>query len=101
MHLQPVFAGCRSRGGDVARRLFEQGLCLPSGSNLDGDDLVRIVQTIRAAGKHRPLAAATRVRNPHRPTTTRFLRQRQAKTRPQRRSSDDDHRTCVTNILHC
>ncbi|MGO8689421.1 MAG: DegT/DnrJ/EryC1/StrS family aminotransferase [Thermoguttaceae bacterium] len=57
MHLQPVFAGYRSRGGDVARRLFEQGLCLPSGSNLDGDDLVRIVQTIRAAGKHRPLTA--------------------------------------------
>ena len=57
MHLQPVFAGCRSRSGDVARQLFEQGLCLPSGSNLKSEDLVRIVQTIRAAGKHKPVAA--------------------------------------------
>ncbi|MHB8872428.1 MAG: DegT/DnrJ/EryC1/StrS family aminotransferase [Myxococcaceae bacterium] len=34
MHLQPVFAGCRVRGGDIARDLFERGLCLPSGSSL-------------------------------------------------------------------
>jgi pyridoxal phosphate-dependent aminotransferase EpsN len=34
MHLQPVFSSCRVRGGKVAERLFEQGLCLPSGSSL-------------------------------------------------------------------
>ncbi len=38
MHLQPVFAGARSVGGAVAARLFERGLCLPSGSSLtDGE----------------------------------------------------------------
>lgn len=35
MHLQPVFEGCRVVGGAVGSRLFEQGLCLPSGSNLE------------------------------------------------------------------
>ena len=34
MHLQPIFADCRVRGGAVAERLFERGLCLPSGSSL-------------------------------------------------------------------
>lgn len=46
MHLQPVFNGCRSAGGDVARKLFERGLCLPSGSNLREADLKRIVRAI-------------------------------------------------------
>ena len=48
MHLQPVFSGCRIRGGDVAESLFECGLCLPSGSSLTDDDRMRIVETIRA-----------------------------------------------------
>jgi pyridoxal phosphate-dependent aminotransferase EpsN len=47
MHLQPVFAGCRVRGGAVAARLFEQGLCLPSGSNLSELDLERVVGHVR------------------------------------------------------
>jgi pyridoxal phosphate-dependent aminotransferase EpsN len=47
LHLQPVFAGCRTRGGDVARRLFERGLCLPSGSSLADDDLQRIIGIVR------------------------------------------------------
>jgi dTDP-4-amino-4,6-dideoxygalactose transaminase len=38
MHLQPLFAGCRTVGGGVAGRLFGQGLCLPSGSSLTGDE---------------------------------------------------------------
>lgn len=42
MHLQPVFAGCAFYGGSVARELFENGLCLPSGSNLSEDDTDRI-----------------------------------------------------------
>ena len=49
MHLQPVFASSRVRGGAVAARLFEQGLCLPSGSSLTGDDLERIVGIVRKA----------------------------------------------------
>jgi pyridoxal phosphate-dependent aminotransferase EpsN len=48
LHLQPVFAGCRCRGGDVARDLFEHGLCLPSGSAMTGDDLARVTAIMRA-----------------------------------------------------
>jgi pyridoxal phosphate-dependent aminotransferase EpsN len=50
LHRQPLFAGCRYRGGAVADRVFEQGLCLPSGSGLTEEDLQRIVGAIRAAG---------------------------------------------------
>jgi len=50
LHLQPVFAGCRKRGGALAERLFRNGLCLPSGSALTEADLARIVSAIRSAG---------------------------------------------------
>ncbi|MCL2623695.1 MAG: aminotransferase class I/II-fold pyridoxal phosphate-dependent enzyme [Planctomycetaceae bacterium] len=43
MHLQPVFAQCRHRGGDVAESLFQNGLCLPSGSDLTPEQLDRII----------------------------------------------------------
>jgi dTDP-4-amino-4,6-dideoxygalactose transaminase len=46
LHLQPVFAGCESIGGEVAQKLFETGLCLPSGSNLTLEDLERVIDTI-------------------------------------------------------
>lgn len=46
MHLQPVFAGCTVYGGAVGRRLFETGLCLPSGSNLTERDRERIVAIV-------------------------------------------------------
>jgi dTDP-4-amino-4,6-dideoxygalactose transaminase len=48
MHLQPVFAVFKRRGGRVAEELFEQGLCLPSGSNLTLDDLARVVEVVLA-----------------------------------------------------
>jgi pyridoxal phosphate-dependent aminotransferase EpsN len=48
MHLQPVFAGCRCRGGAVAEDLFAQGLCLPSGTNLTRADLARVAQAVLA-----------------------------------------------------
>ena len=47
MHLQPVFAGCRSRGGGVSARLFEHGLCLPSGTALTPGDVRRIAGEVR------------------------------------------------------
>ncbi len=47
MHMQPVFAGCRVRGGEVAESLFVRGLCLPSGSNLTEADRRRVVDVIR------------------------------------------------------
>jgi pyridoxal phosphate-dependent aminotransferase EpsN len=49
MSLQPAFAGCPVYGGAVGRRLFERGLCLPSGSNLGAGELSRIVSLIREA----------------------------------------------------
>ena len=47
MHLQPVFKGCRVRGGGVSERLFENGLCLPSGSALTEEELSRICGLVR------------------------------------------------------
>ena len=47
MHLQPVFASSRYYGGGVSDALFERGLCLPSGSNLNLDDLERVVSAVR------------------------------------------------------
>lgn len=47
MHLQPVFRGCRCYGGSVSAKLFEDGLCLPSGSNLTDDDRERVVRIVR------------------------------------------------------
>jgi dTDP-4-amino-4,6-dideoxygalactose transaminase len=49
MHLQPVFAGCRVRGGSVSADIFEKGLCLPSGSSLTDSDLERICAVVRRA----------------------------------------------------
>jgi len=47
MHLQPIFAGTACYGGGVAERLFQDGLCLPSGSNLSTSDLERVVAVVR------------------------------------------------------
>jgi pyridoxal phosphate-dependent aminotransferase EpsN len=54
MHMQPLFAGCRmfahERGRrPVCERLFEQGLCLPSGSAMDEQDLSRVIAAIERA----------------------------------------------------
>jgi len=46
MHLQPVFADCRVRGGKVSEELFDRGLCLPSGSALSSEEMKRIVEII-------------------------------------------------------
>ena len=42
MHLQPVYLGAKFFGSGVCELLFEQGLCLPSGSNLTEEDFDRI-----------------------------------------------------------
>jgi dTDP-4-amino-4,6-dideoxygalactose transaminase len=74
MHLQPVFraeelkvkdrssnelieepkgewVNCRVVGGSVAEDLFERGLCLPSGTQLSGKDLDRIISIIISCRK--------------------------------------------------
>lgn len=47
MHLQPVFDGTPYYGTRVAEELFENGLCLPSGSNLTDSERERIELAIR------------------------------------------------------
>lgn len=47
MHMQPLFAECEMYGGEVAEELFTDGLCLPSGSNMDDAQRVRVVEAIR------------------------------------------------------
>jgi dTDP-4-amino-4,6-dideoxygalactose transaminase len=42
MHLQPVFEKYPYYGGKVCETLFENGLCLPSGSNLTVEDKNRL-----------------------------------------------------------
>ena len=48
LHMQAVFSGCRVRGGSVSEHIFQQGLCLPSGSNLSDADRCRIVDVIHS-----------------------------------------------------
>ena len=50
MHLQPAYADCRACGGAISEELFENGLCLPSGSSLRASDLSRIVEVIYSVG---------------------------------------------------
>jgi dTDP-4-amino-4,6-dideoxygalactose transaminase len=42
MHMQPVYEGTKFYGTGVCEKLFEQGLCLPSGSNLTLEEFERI-----------------------------------------------------------
>lgn len=46
MHLQPVYEGTKFFGSGVCVQLFEQGLCLPSGSNLTVEEFERIFETL-------------------------------------------------------
>jgi len=49
MHLQPLYKGCdfvMSENEDVSKRLFDDGLCLPSGSSLVEQDQNRIIDII-------------------------------------------------------
>jgi dTDP-4-amino-4,6-dideoxygalactose transaminase len=47
MHLQPVYKGTNFFGSGVCEQLFEQGLCLPSGSNLTEEEFERIFIALR------------------------------------------------------
>ena len=46
MHLQPIFEKYPYYGTNVAESLFENGLCLPSGSNLTDADRERITEAV-------------------------------------------------------
>lgn len=46
MHMQPVYADAPYYGGNVAEDLFNRGLCLPSGSSLSDEQILRVCQVI-------------------------------------------------------
>lgn len=48
LHIQPVFKGISFYGDGTSEDIFERGLCLPSGSNMDNDDLDRIKECLTA-----------------------------------------------------
>lgn len=47
MHMQPIYENAPYYGSDVCEKLFEQGLCLPSGSSLTNEDILRVIEAIR------------------------------------------------------
>ena len=49
MHRQPIFKDVPYYGSGVCEKLFAEGLCLPSGSNLSEDDLQGIVERLEEA----------------------------------------------------
>jgi dTDP-4-amino-4,6-dideoxygalactose transaminase len=53
MHLQPLYRDApyftHADGEDVAARLFEAGICLPSGSNMPDEQLARVIDHLRRA----------------------------------------------------
>lgn len=49
MHLQPVFEGAPYYGTGVSDRLFEKGLCLPSGSTLTDEQIHTVSHAIHEA----------------------------------------------------
>jgi dTDP-4-amino-4,6-dideoxygalactose transaminase len=46
LHLQPLYRDAQAVGGVVAERIFEHGLCLPSGTALSLADQERIIATV-------------------------------------------------------
>jgi len=51
MHLQPVCKDCRVRGGSVSEGIFQEGLCLPSGTALTDMELERVAGIIRSVSR--------------------------------------------------
>ena len=53
MNMQPVFADAPFYGDGTAERLFNSGLCLPSGSILTDDEVVTVAEAVKAFVKLR------------------------------------------------
>ena len=51
LHLQPVFKGCsyytHKVGESISDRLFEQGLCLPSGTSMTEEEQGRVISVVK------------------------------------------------------
>lgn len=48
MHLQPIFKAYPYYGDRLSEQLFEKGLCLPSGSNMTEEQLLRVINIIKS-----------------------------------------------------
>lgn len=52
MHLQPVFKDCDYiDNNDISKKLFENGVCLPSDTKMENEDLQRICNVIKGLWK--------------------------------------------------
>ncbi|MDU1905716.1 MAG: aminotransferase class I/II-fold pyridoxal phosphate-dependent enzyme [Dysgonomonas sp.] len=51
MHMQPIFENCPFYGDGTSEDLFDNGLCLPSGSSLMTEDLQKVVDVIKSVLK--------------------------------------------------
>ena len=62
MHLQPLYQGApyfaHREGEDVSARLFEAGVCLPSGSNMSNEQIQRVIDHLRRAFESAEAASA-------------------------------------------
>lgn len=47
MHMQPVYESAPYYGGNIAEKLFDRGLCLPSSSCLTDEEVYRVVNSIK------------------------------------------------------
>lgn len=48
MHMQPVFFSAPFYGDSTCEKLFDQGLCLPSGTSLTNDQIFYVIDTLRS-----------------------------------------------------
>lgn len=46
MHLQPVFSSCPAYVNGTSEKLFSEGLCLPSGTNMTDEDRYRVLNAL-------------------------------------------------------
>lgn len=46
MHMQPIYNDAPYYGDTVCEKLFNQGLCLPSGSSLTDEDISRVIEAL-------------------------------------------------------
>lgn len=55
MHLQPVFARCnfyaKEEGQDISKMLFEQGVCMPSGTQMTEAEQERVIEIVKGLWK--------------------------------------------------
>ena len=52
MHMQPVFSECDYiDNGGVSEKLFKQGVCLPSDTKMDEEDMKRIADIVTGLWK--------------------------------------------------